>query len=188
MNYIGKDYVAFGDSITNGDYPKLLAKKLGANLISRGVAGSIIDRNLSDMTQIDYSNVALVTLMTGTNGTGNLGDVDTDIQFDYEDNANTFAGKLAKFVEYIRCQNPYVRIFLLTPPNTAGGGRDLRNAVEIYKKVGEKLSCPVIDVYSNSGVCSLCKSDEDKIYTSDGTHLSNYGNILVSDYIYSQIW
>lgn len=188
MNYIGKKYVAFGDSITAGGYPNLLAKKLGAKLINKGVSGSIIGQNLSDMKKIDYSDVALVTLMTGTNGTGPLGDVDTDIKSDFEENANTFAGNLARFVEYVRCQNPYVKVFLLTPPNTNGGNKDLRKTVEVYKKVGEKISVKVIDVYSNSGVHSAYKSNTDGIYSADGTHLTLLANEMVADYIFSEIW
>lgn len=188
MNYIGKKYVAFGDSITAGSYPGLLAKKIGAKLVNKGVSGSTISRNLSDMKSIDYSDVALVTLMTGTNGTGTLGDVDTDIKKDFEENADTFCGNLAKFVEYIRCQNPYIRIFLLTPPNTSGMAGDLRKAVETYKKVGEKISVKVIDVYSNSGVHSSYKSNADGIYSADGTHLTILANEMVADYIYKEIY
>ena len=111
--YQGKQLIAFGDSITAGagaandlSYIQIVARELGMTLINKGVSGCTINENLSDMLKVDFTNAAIVTIMTGTNGTGNIGTIN-DIADDYNNNASTFIGNLGKFVEYVRCQNPY---------------------------------------------------------------------------------
>ena len=195
--YKGGIYVAFGDSITNNtgaarfnSYTQLVAKELGCTLVNKGVSGSTIAKNIEDATNYDFSNVSLVTLMTGTNGTGEIGTAD-DIQLDYNNNGNTFIGQIGKFVEIVRCSNPYVPIFLLTPPRTNGGIRSedqFQNCCEAFITAGKKLCVPVIDVGRKCHCTYNMKSNDYKAYTKDLLHPNEWTHERIAECILNEIF
>ena len=195
--YKGGIYVAFGDSITANagaarfnSYTQLVAKELGCTLVNKGVSGSIITRNIEDATNYDFSNVSLVTLMTGTNGTRTIGTAD-DIQLDYNNNGDTFIGRIGKFVEIVRCSNPYVPIFLLTPPRTNGGiGTEtlFQNCCEAFITAGKKLCVPVIDVGRKCHCVYNMKSNDYKAYSKDLTHPNQWIHERMAEYILNEIF
>lgn len=195
--YKGGIYVAFGDSITNNtgaakfnSYTQLVAKELGCTLVNKGVNGSVIAQNITDATNYDFSNVSLVTLMTGTNGTGAIGTAD-DIQLDYNNNGDTFIGKIGKFVEIVRCSNPYVPIFLLTPPRTGGAiGNEIpyQNCCEGFVTAGKKLCVPVIDVGRKCHCVYNMKSNDYKAYSKDLTHPNEWVHERMAECILNEIF
>lgn len=192
--YKGKQLIAFGDSITAGagaannlSYIQIVARELGMTLINKGVSGCTINENLSDMLKVDFTNTAIVTIMTGTNGTGNIGTIN-DIADDYNNNASTFIGKLGKFVEYVRCQNPYLKVFLLTPPRCGGILGKSTTISDAYKEVSKRLAVKVIDVRNNCGVCYDSNSNKFRAYSTDGTHPSAIGHEMIAEYVLSEIY
>lgn len=196
--YKGGIYVAFGDSITNNtgaarfnSYTQIVAKELGCTLVNKGVNGSIITRNIEDATNYDFSNVSLVTLMTGTNGTRTIGTAD-DIQLDYNNNSDTFIGWIGKFVEIVRCSNPFVPIFLLTPPKTGGGiGNSetaYQNCCEAFITAGKKLCVPVIDVGRKCHCVYNMKSNDYKAYSKDLTHPNEWTHERMAECILNEIF
>lgn len=193
--YKGGIYVAFGDSITANagaarfnSYTQLVAKELGCTLVNKGVSGSIITRNITDATDYDFSNVSLVTLMTGTNGTGAIGTTD-DIKTDYTNNVNSFIGNIGKFVEIIRCSNPYIPIFLLTPPNSGGRlGTNHSKACDAFVEAGKKLCVPVIDVGRKCNCVYNMKSNEYKAYSKDLTHPNEWVHERMAECILNEIF
>ena len=196
--YKGGIYVAFGDSITNNtgaarfnSYTQLVAKELGCTLVNKGVNGCRIEKNIEDATNYDFSNVSLVTLMTGTNGAYTIGTAD-DIQLDYNNNGDTFIGKIGKFVEIVRCSNPYVPIFLLTPPKSGGilCGKevDYQNCCEAFITAGKKLCVPVIDVGRKCHCVYNMKSNDYKAYTKDLTHPNEWTHERMAECILNEIF
>ena len=195
--YKGGIYVAFGDSITAkagaanfNSYVQIVARELGCTLEERGIRGSIIDSNIADAIKYDFSNVSLVTLMTGTNGTRTIGTAD-DIQLDYNNNGNTFIGKIGKFVEIVRCSNPYVPIFLLTPPKSGGilsGGAAYQNCCEAFITAGKKLCVPVIDVGRKCHCTYNMKSNDYKAYTKDLIHPNEWTHERMAECILNEIF
>ena len=195
--YKGGIYVAFGDSITSNagaarfnSYTQIVAKELGCTLVNKGVSGSIITRNIEDATNYDFSNVSLVTLMTGTNGTRTIGNTD-DIQLDYNNNSETFIGWIGKFVEIVRCSNPYVPIFLLTPPKSGGALNNevaYQNCCEAIITAGKKLCVPVIDVGRKCHCVYNMKSNDYKAYTKDLTHPNEWTHERIAECILNEIF
>lgn len=195
--YKGGIYVAFGDSITAGtgaarfnSYTQIVAKELGCTLVNKGVSGSTIVNNINDATKYDFTNVSLVTLMTGTNGIGTVGTAD-DIQSDYNNNGETFIGRIGKFVEIVRCSNPYVPIFLLTPPKSGGilgGATQYENCCEGFITAGKKLCVPVIDVGRKCHCVYNMKSNSYKAYSKDNTHPGQWVHERMAECILNEIF
>ena len=196
--YKGGIYVAFGDSITANagaarfnSYAQLVAKGLGCTLVNKGVSGSVITQNINDATNYDFSNVSLVTLMTGTNGIHAAGTAD-DIKLDYNDNGETFIGWIGKFVEIVRCSNPYVPIFLLTPPKSGGilGSNETtyQSCCEGFITAGKKLCVPVIDVGRKCHCVYNMKSNDYKAYSKDLTHPNEWTHERMAECILNEIF
>lgn len=195
--YKGGIYVAFGDSITANagaarfnSYSQIVAKELGCTLVNKGVSGSIITRNIEDATNYDFSNASLVTLMTGTNGTRTIGNAD-DIQLDYNNNGDTFIGWIGKFVEIVRCSNPFVPIFLLTPPKSGGALNNevaYQNCCEAIITAGKKLCVPVIDVGRKCHCVYNMKSNDYKAYSKDLTHPNEWTHERMAECILNEIF
>ena len=160
-------------------------------MVIKGVPGSIIDRNINDAINYDFSNVSLVTLMTGTNGTRTIGTAD-DIQLDYNNNGNTFIGQIGKFVEIVRCSNPYVPIFLLTPPKSGGSlstdEAAYQNCCEAFITAGKKLCVPVIDVGRKCHCVYDMKSNDYKAYSKDLTHPNEWTHERMAECILNEIF
>ena len=193
--YKGGIYVAFGDSITNNtgsarynSYTQIVAQKLGCTLINKGTNGSVITKQIEDATSYDFTNVSLVTLMSGTNGTGTIGTTD-DIKTDYTNNVSSFIGNIGKFVEIVRCSNPYIPIFLLTPPNSGGTlATNHSKACDAFIEAGKKLCVPVIDVGRKCNCVYNMKSNEYKAYSKDLTHPNQWVHERMAEVILNEIF
>lgn len=193
--YKNSTYVSFGDSITARagasnfyGYVDVIKENVGAStLINKGVAGSTISTNITALSTVDFTTVGFVTLMTGTNGVGNLGSIN-DVKTDYTQNSETFYGYLGYFVEYIRTRNPRTRIFFLTPPKGNGmGASSLPNVKKAMQEVGELLSVPVIDVYGECGFSYSDASNSNNTYFIDSAHPSPLGHELIGEYVAAKI-
>ena len=184
----GKNVVCFGDSITAGGYPNVIAKVLGAFVTNKGSSGGtyVRDWNIINDTDLTYANA--VTFMTGHNGgagsmtleTSGLLDV-TDAS-NFESYPNNYYGGLGKLINYVRITYPNIKIYLLglhytTRNNTS---KDCQRAL---KEIGDYYAVPFIDVYANCGICKTNLS----VYSSDGTHLNSEGNALLGEYIAYQM-
>lgn len=191
-------YVAFGDSITNNTgsanfngYPQLVAKELGCTLINKGRNGCVITQNISDANDYDFTNVSLVTLMTGTNGVGTLGTID-DIKTDYNNNNNSFFGNIGKFVEIIRCKNPYIPIFLLTPPKSGGtlcvSESSYQDCCDSIISAGKILCVPTIDVGRKCHCVYNMESNKYKAYSKDLTHPNQWIHERMAEVILNEIF
>ena len=129
--------------------------------------------------------------MTGTNGTPKIGTAD-DIQLDYNNNGNTFIGQIGKFVEIVRCSNPFVPIFLLTPPKSGGSlstdEAAYQNCCEAFITAGKKLCVPVIDVGRKCHCVYNMKSNDYKAYTKDLTHPNEWTHERMAECILNEIF
>ena len=148
-----KTILTLGDSITQGansitsKYAETLAEKLGYKLINKGVSASTIGTNYNDIKTIDLTNVDIVTIMTGTNGSGKtLGTID-DVKNDFNDNPATFYGYLGFIADYARYNNPLLKVYFITPPQSGNPtGTYMESILTAFKEVGKKCSVPVVDI------------------------------------------
>lgn len=191
---MSKTILTLGDSITAGagaicnGYSDLLAKKLNYQHINKGVSGSTISTNYSELQTVDLSQVDIVTLMTGTNnvGSGGLGTID-DVKDNFEENPLTFYGMLGFIADYSRYINPLINVYFITPPQSGTPSiSTLENIVNAFKKVGEKCSVPVIDVYGESNML-YHNSDTRTAYFTDIAHPSQLGHEKIADFVYNKI-
>jgi len=115
--------------------------------------------------QIDWTQYDLATIFLGVNDSfdayGNspsvvLGSLNNN---DYFPNIrNTLSGKLREFysayemtIGTMLTANPNLRVVLLTPPNVGGLG-GIRPFAAAVREIGNKYSCPVIDIFAESGI------------------------------------
>lgn len=188
---MSKTILTLGDSITQGagiissKYAETLARKLGYKLINKGVSASTIKTNYDSIKETDLSNVDIVTIMTGTNGFGKtLGTID-DVKDDFNDNPATFYGYLGFIADYARYNNPLLKVYFITPPQS-GAGTIMQNILTAYKEVGKKCSVPVIDIYGESGLLYHNEKVR-KFYYKDTIHPNQLGNDIIADFIFSKI-
>lgn len=209
----GKVYKSIGDSITWQDgkaYPSTSNIAKGyqtimnqlisfSQILNTGVSGASMARNSNYPTygsnvisetnvSVNYSTVDMVTIFAGTNDfhlevpMGNKGQIG-DVTFD----DTTFYGAYRKLIEHILTQKPTIRIYLFTPLQRDGLGRDVNyvnlhghkliDYVNAVKSIGEMYSLPVLDLYSQSGITKLTLS----AYTRDGLHPIDVGYAKIGE-------
>ena len=190
---MSKTILTLGDSITAGassitsKYAETLAEKLGYELINKGIAGSTIRANCASIKTVDLTNVDIVTIMTGTNGTGTaLGTID-DVKDDFNNNETTFYGYLGFIADYARYNNPLLKVYFITPPQSGQPtGTDMQNILTAFKEVGKKCSVPVIDIYGESGLLYHNEKVR-KFYYADLAHPTQLGHDIIADFIFNKI-
>ena len=190
---MSKTILTLGDSITMGansitsKYAETLAEKLGYKLINKGVSASTIGTNYNDIKTIDLTNVDIVTIMTGTNGSGKtLGTID-DVKNDFNDNPATFYGYLGFIADYARYNNPLLKVYFITPPQSGNPtGTYMESILTAFKEVGKKCSVPVIDIYGESGLLYHNEKVR-KFYYSDNVHPTQLGHDIIADFIFNKI-
>lgn len=190
---MSKTILTLGDSITAGanaitsKYPETLAKKLGYKLINKGIAGSTIKANCDSIKTVDLTNVDIVTIMTGTNGTGTaLGTID-DVKDDFNNNPATFYGYLGFIADYARYNNPLLKVYFITPPQSERpAGTDMQNILTAFKEAGKKCSVPVIDICGESGLLYHNEKVR-KFYYTDIVHPTQLGHDIIADFIFNKI-
>ena len=136
------------------------------------------------MEGINYATIDLIILMYGTNDFMSpkaIGDVDSS-------NTATISGAFNFSIDKLTQLCPKAQIVILTPlfrmingtdnSNTYinGNGDTLRDVVEAEKATAAYNNLPCIDLY-NIGICE----NNDSTYSSDGTHLKDYGKQFIGD-------
>ena len=146
-----------------------------------------ISTNYNDIKIVDLTNVDIVTIMTGTNGFGkNLGTID-DVKDDFNDNPASFYGYLGFIADYARYMNPLLKVYFITPPQSGTPtGTAMQSILTAFKKVGEKCSVPVIDVYGESGLLYHNEKVR-KFYYTDIAHPTQLGHDNIADFIFNKI-
>ena len=190
---MSKTILTLGDSITAGansfiqGYAVTLAGKLGYKLINKGVSGSVITTNYNDIKTVDLTNVDIVTIMTGTNGIGNgLGTIE-DVKDDFNGNPTTFYGCLGFIADYARYNNPLLKVYFITPPQSSyPTGNMMEGILTAFKEAGKKCSVPVIDIHGESGLLYHNEKVR-KFYYSDHIHPTQLGHDIIADFIFNKI-
>lgn len=160
QKYLGYKYYSFGDSITAYNlldyiattkiagslclgYQHYIVIKTGMALTNRGISGADSNDILTAVLNNNFSDVYMVTIMTGVN------------DFGRGVNINTYKTNLASMIVKILQDNQSCRIFLLS--NTYGEFTDHGNIDDSYvnamKEVAEAYGIPFIDNYHNNGFC-----------------------------------
>lgn len=189
---MSKTILTLGDSITAGagsilsGYAPTLARKLGYKLINKGVSGSTIKTNYDDIKTVDLTNVDIVTIMTGTNGFGALGTID-DVKDDFNNNGATFYGYLGFIADYARYNNPLLKVYFITPPQSERpAGTVMQNMLTAFEEVGKKCSVPVIDICCESGLLYHNEKVR-KFYYRDNVHPTQLGHDIIADFVFNKI-
>jgi hypothetical protein len=214
--FSGKKVYYFGDSITQGTeggYVKYVTNLLRCTPTNYGSSGAATSRLFGLMTSLptrdgtagdpspDYTDVAAVTIMIGTNGgvTGSISDIPSfsSVSLPYvngfgvtistiEDHINqfpnTYFGNIGACIEYVRYKNPKTLIYLITPVQS---DRSYTNGdfYSALKEISDLYSVRLIDARNESGVT---KKDIMR-YSYDGTHMNVLGNELLGKYIGNKI-
>lgn len=122
----------------------------------------------------------LVIISCGTNDSGNgvIGDI-SELEKPYnEANRETLYGAINWAVSAIRKYCPDTQIMLLTPIQRAPLPPRLPLFVEAIQRAGEKLGCPTIDMYNESGITTEVETQGHK-YLYDGLHPNAEGSRLM---------
>lgn len=154
----------------------------------RESATDYFDETISDISNIDFTEVDIVFIEQGLN------DYHGAVRLDNPDNPNdthTFAGALRSSVDNLKAVNPDMRIILVTPTYSwyrdeqltceeynPGGGL-LSEYVEKEFEVAEELGIEIIDIYHD--LYSHNEWDDWEIYTNDGLHPNETGRRMIAD-------
>ena len=182
----GKNLVTLGDSITAGGYPNYIKEVLGCYLTNKGSSGGTYERDFNDIINtVDWTYVDVVTYMTGQNsgggGKGTLKDsglMDVTDWSNFSSYPNNYFGGVAKVINYIRLQNPKIKIYLLGQANSGALPLTSNYPYLIREHMLELswfLSVPFIDTFAHCGIDFRNWSD----YSADGVHINDAGKQLV---------
>ena len=179
----GKEYVAFGDSITDAStgaeeaglsYPSLIGRYFGFITVNLGSSGStphdhgthmnLSDTNLAKVT----SDTMLVTISGGTNGWVTSDDIDTL-------DRNTSIGAFNYAINYIRNIAPKCVIILC--PMYANSEKFIKD----YERIAENKGVGLAPILNNNLINwrdDVKKDESNSLYhllLRDGVHPTNYG-------------
>ena len=192
-NLYGKKIIFFGDSITankgswgDGDTIRAKYKMTGNNYAVGGMTYSVrsdsndtnniylrMQSKLSDILDADY-----ICFQGGTNDAFRgvpLGEILDENDFTTELNTSTFAGAFEMSCRLLRTQVPSAKLLYLVnlkiPRN-----KNLKNYVEIAKKICNKYSIQYLDLWNNSGLNPAIQSINDKYYSIDPSISAEHGD------------
>lgn len=176
QKYLGYKYYSFGDSITAYNlldyipgtkiegslclgYQHYIVIKTGMALTNRGISGADSNAILTAVLNNNFSDVYMVTIMTGVNDFGRSVDI------------ATYKSNLGRMAQKILGDNPSCRIFFLS--NTYGEfyddhGNIDNSYVNAMKEVAEAYGIPFIDNYHNNGFCPQTVNR----YMADGANVT----------------
>ena len=192
-NLYGKKIIFFGDSITAnkgswGDADTIRAKynMTGANYAVGGMTYSVrsdsndtnniylrMQSKLSDTLDADY-----ICFQGATNDAfkgAELGEMLAEDDFTTELSTSTFAGAFEMACRLLRTQVPSAKLLYLVnlkiPRN-----RNLKNYVEMAKKICNKYSIQYLDLWNNSGLNPAIQCINDKYYSIDPLISAEHGD------------
>ncbi len=168
-------YCAYGDSITQMGYPKIIGTNLNLfHVDNKGIGGTKLCKsanNITDRVLSNFHNYDIISLMGGTNDYGSnfpLGTID-------DKTSETIYGSLNIIAEHLTTNYPDSFIFFMTPlkrvdwekENTSGYNLEaIANAV---KDVCNKYDIACLDTFLLSDF-----NYESEEHTSDGLHPNTY--------------
>ena len=192
-NLHGKKIIFFGDSITAnkgswGDADTIRAKynMTGANYAVGGMTYTVLDSSndtnniylrmkskLSNILDADY-----ICFQGATNDAFRgvpLGTMSSEDDFTTELSTANFAGAFEMACRLLRTQVPSAKLLYLVnlkiPRN-----RNLKNYVEMAKKICNKYSIQYLDLWNNSGLNPAIESINDKYYSIDSSISKEHGD------------
>ena len=124
----------------------------------------------------------IVIISCGTNDSGGrtIGDI-AELGKPYQEaDRETLYGAINWAVSVIRKYAPGIRIVLLTPIQRAPLPERLPLFVDAILSAGEKLNCPVINMYEESGITTEDETQGHK-YLYDGLHPTAEGSQLMGN-------
>lgn len=200
--YNGKKALWLGDSISvvgTKTYPDTVCSNLNMTLLNKASSGASANRmryilqggtpieggtyTPVDLHDIDYAFIAIGHNCDGPLGiaSGSIDDIPVESNSDYTNYSNGFYTDVASCIEYIRNNNVNTQIYIITPIQS-----DVQRyitttslAQEALKKIANMYSIPVIDLYSECGVCRKNCS----VYTYDNIHPNTDGITKIATYI-----
>jgi len=169
-------------------YPSLLEKHLG--VIIKGnfaVGGQGIFEQKEIILQQEFKGIDLVILSVGVNDFSSgkpIGIIPPSTETEHD---NTFIGAYCTALDHIFQCNPKIKAVLMTPlhrntlhrtgnvPKSAIDTKINGNVLEDFSnaiiEIGRFYSCPVADMYANSGLNRFNLKD----FTFEGVHPTNEG-------------
>lgn len=169
-------------------FPTLLNERTGLNTVKNfAVGGQGICQQKEIIIKQDFSKVEFVILSVGINdfsqGTP-IGNIPFTLEKEHD---HTFIGEYCSAMDFIYTSNPKIKVVLMTPlhrctlhrqgdvpKNTIDSkihGNMLIDYVNAIKDIGRFYSCPVADMYSQSGLNRFNL----KYFTFEGVHPTNAG-------------
>ena len=184
--WYGKHVVCLGDSITAGGYPNYIKEVLGCRLTNKGSSGGTYNRDFNEIIPtVDWTYVDAVTYMTGQNvgGGGTItlaesGLMDVTDWSDYASYPDNYFGGVAKVINYIRDQNPNIKVYLIGQANSGVLPLSNNTPHHIRNKMMELsmfLSVPFVDTFCHAGIDFRNWNN----YSTDGVHINEEGKKLV---------
>ncbi len=215
---------AFGDSITEGTqggYVKYLSEVFGTTVANYGSSGARTSRVVDIVTAgsglakrdvatasivwetKDYTNLACVTLMIGTNDLadmpmGSLTDIPTSNLTDHANPldywalfANTYIGNIALVIEFIKSKAPKAEIHIVTPIYgyyTSLGPEATQGLIPHLKAVTRYYGVHLIYGTYESGLSyKLMNPAASNPYSYDGVHLNVLGNEVFGKFLAQKV-
>lgn len=170
-------------------YPTLIEEQTGMETVKNtAVGGHGINDQKSIVVNEDLSCVDITVIAVGINDFSRgtiIGDMPDTNTVTYDD---TFIGAFCELMDYIYKQNPLMKVVLMTPmhkdtthrkgdvpkhdiSSVNKSGCKIFDYVEAIRKIGAFYSCPVADMYSESGFNRFNLP----LLTFEGTHPTNEG-------------
>lgn len=162
---------ALADAVATGDYTTQDAQASSGS--------DYFPEQLAVLKSIDFNTVDMIVIHYGTN------DFAANVVIDNEaddDDTTTLCGALRYSLRKLQTAYPKIRIFVSVPiyrkwdnvgaeTYTNSNGKKLWNFCIALAGVADEFNCPVIDGYKALGINTI----NDAAFSSDGTHLNDYG-------------
>lgn len=181
-------------------YPTLLSERLGlVNIGNYAVGGHGIFDQREIILKTDFKNADLVIITVGSNDFSKGTKIGTLPKTTDESYPETFYGAYAQCLDHIFKSNPKVKVVLMTPIHrntlhrtgnvpinsidTVIAGNTLYDFADAVINLGRLYSCPVADMFSNSGLNKINLPE----FTFEGVHPTNKGYEFIIDTLISTI-
>lgn len=201
----GLNIYCIGDSLTKGvdhgthviekGYPYWLEQLLDSQVVNCGYPGATSQswwNTYKSLYAEPTSDTDVVLIMFGSNGGLDSNTLITDVEpySDYNDYADSGVGNMCKIIEWVMEKTSnHAQIILITPPVNWTQGAEYRytrvlNSVPVIKKIAQRYSLPVIDVFNESGMNRLNGST---FRPNDGLHFNEKGYQKLGTFIANKL-
>ncbi len=191
QNYDDPDFAGISDGWEPTDDLNELQKR------ANNCAVVHIQKFISEVKSGEYPVPDVFAFAMGTNDSVHcLGDAETALTGKWlggnEDvNLFTEAGAMRWCIQRIMEEFPDVRIFVLTPLQTAKPEHNRKTEIQIetvMKKIAGAMGAQVIDCFHNCGICEKFEMiDGEGRYLADGLHPKDNGRALEGAYVSKEI-